>query len=259
MKKKKLIIAGNWKMNLNAKEALELAEKVSMDASILDKLDVILFPSFIYIPLVAQVIKSKKIGLGGQDICFNQKGAYTGEVAAFQLKGVGCTHTLIGHSERRHYFHEDYETVNKKMYLALSENLKVILCVGETSEERKKGIIEMVVVDQLESAFQNISLKDTRKISIAYEPIWAIGTGKTATAEDVSHVHQLIRKTLARMYNKSVSSNIRILYGGSIKPDNIKSFTAQDEIDGALVGGASLDADSFLSLIKNSLETIESS
>lgn len=246
---RKPIIAANWKMNLTAEESTSLVNKVVQGLSEAPACEVVLFPSFIHLPQVYQQIEGTQIGLGGQNLYFEEKGAYTGEVAAFQLKDAGCTHVLIGHSERRHYFKEDYDTVNKKVKRALGTDLKVMLCVGESLEERENNVTEMVVVDQIVSAMENISPKNLCDISIAYEPIWAIGTGKTATPEDASHVHQIIRKTLARIFDPETANAMCILYGGSVKPDNIRDLMKEDDIDGALVGGASLKADSFLNLI----------
>lgn len=248
---RKPIIAANWKMNLTQKESQELVEGILKNINEERACEVILFPSLLHIPAVYEIIKDKKIGLGGQNLYFEEKGAYTGEVAAFQLRDAGCTHVLIGHSERRHYFHEDYETVNLKVKRALATDLKVMLCVGESLEERENGVTEMVVVDQIVSAMENISVKNLCDISIAYEPIWAIGTGKTATPDDAAHVHQIIRKTLRRIFDEEYANSMCILYGGSVKPDNIKELIKKDDIDGALVGGASLKVDSFLELIKS--------
>ncbi len=247
---KRTIIAANWKMNLNKKQAVELAQGIVVASQQSDDKKIILMPPAVYLMEIAKVVSSSKVGLGGQNLCFKELGAYTGEIAAFQLKDIGCTHVLVGHSERRHYFEEDYETVNKKSIIALNSGLEVILCVGESREEREEGITEMVVVDQLESSFQNMSPEDCSKIIIAYEPIWAIGTGKTATPKDAAHVHTIIYQTIERLFGKSVSKEVSILYGGSVKPDNISLLMAENEIDGVLVGGASLDLSTFLNLLK---------
>lgn len=244
------VIAANWKMNLTRDEARELTRSIVDQCKKIDDREIILFPSFLQMRSVEEAIGGENIGLGGQNLYFEEKGAYTGEVAAFQLLDAGCSHVLIGHSERRHYFHEDYETVNKKVKKAIDSGLKVMLCVGESLKERESNVTEMVVVDQLESAFQNIAKKELENITIAYEPIWAIGTGKTATPEDANHVHQIIRKTMTRIYDQTTAEEVRILYGGSVKPENIKELMQQNDIDGALVGGASLKADSFLNIIK---------
>jgi triosephosphate isomerase len=247
---RKIVLAANWKMNLTLAESQLLVENILTRLEGTETCEIILFPSFLHIPMIAEKVKGKKIGLGGQNLYFEEKGAYTGEVAAFQLVDAGCTHVLIGHSERRHYFLEDYETVNKKVIRALSSGLKVMLCVGESLEERENNLTEMVVVDQIVSAMQNITLNNLTGISIAYEPIWAIGTGRNATPKDAAHVHHIIRKTLSRIFNQDVADGMSILYGGSVKPDNIADLMAEGDIDGALVGGASLKSESFLGLLR---------
>ena len=246
---RKPVIAANWKMNLTIQEAVTLAKSITAKTSAIKDKEIIFFPSFLQIPSVSDIIKNTNIGLGGQNVYFEEKGAYTGEIAGYQLRDAGCTHVLIGHSERRHYFHEDYETVNKKIIQSLSCGLKVMLCVGESLQERENGVTEMVVVDELESAFQDVGAEKLKEMYIAYEPIWAIGTGKTATPKDAAHVHKIIRKTLTRIFSEEVAEQMRILYGGSVKSDNINALMQEENIDGALVGGASLEAESFLSLI----------
>ncbi|MES0489484.1 MAG: triose-phosphate isomerase [Leptospirales bacterium] len=243
------VIAANWKMNLTVEQSEKLVDEIIETLPDNPGCEIILFPSFLHIPAISKKVAGTNIGLGGQNLYFEEKGAFTGEVAAFQLTDLGCTHVLIGHSERRHYFSEDYETVNKKVIMALSAGLKVMLCVGESLEERESNVTEMVVVDQIESAMQDITAENLTEISIAYEPIWAIGTGKTATPEDAAHVHHIIRKSLRRIFNDDIANATRVLYGGSVKPDNIVTLMKEDDIDGALVGGASLKADSFLKLI----------
>lgn len=247
--KRKPVIAANWKMNLMKDEATKLAQKTLEAAKDVNDREIILFPSFLQIESVNAIVQNSNIGLGGQNMWYKDPGAYTGEVAAVMLQDAGCSHVLIGHSERRHYFKEDYETVNLKVLKALSVGLKVMLCVGESLEERESGITEMVVVDQIESAFQKVSADALKEMTIAYEPIWAIGTGKTATPEDATHVHKIIRKAVRRLFDEQAGDEMRILYGGSVKPSNIKELMAQEDIDGALVGGASLEAESFSSLI----------
>lgn len=239
------VIAANWKMNLSVKEAGELADSVVKIANSLDDREVLLFPGFLQIASVFVAIHGSPVQLGGQNLYFEEKGAFTGEISALQLIDSGCTHVLVGHSERRHYFNEDYEVVNKKVRRALEEGLKVMLCVGESLEEREQNITEMVVVDQLESAFAKVSAKQLSNMYIAYEPIWAIGTGKNASPDDANHVHELIRRTVARIFNEKTADAIRILYGGSVKGENIQDLMAQEHVDGVLVGGASLRADTF--------------
>lgn len=247
--KRKPVIAANWKMNLMKQEATDLAQKTVEAAKDVNDKEIILFPSFLQIESVASIIKDSLVHLGGQNLWHQDPGAYTGEVAGIMLQDAGCSHVLIGHSERRHYFKEDYDTINLKVLKALEIGLKTMLCVGESLEERESNITEMVVVDQIESAFQKVLSSHLQSITIAYEPIWAIGTGKTATPEDAAHVHQIIRKTIRRLFDDEAAKQMRILYGGSVKPDNIKELMAQEDIDGALVGGASLKADSFSALI----------
>lgn len=247
--KRKPVIAANWKMNLMKKEAVDLAQKTVAAAKDVKDKEIILFPSFLQIESVASVLKDSSISLGGQNLWHQDPGAYTGEVAGIMLQDAGCSHVLVGHSERRHYFKEDYDTINLKVLKALDIGLKTMLCVGESLEERESNITEMVVVDQIESAFQKVTQAHLPNITVAYEPIWAIGTGKTATPEDAAHVHQIIRKTIRRLFDDAAAEQMRILYGGSVKPDNIKELMAQEDIDGALVGGASLKADSFSALI----------
>jgi len=252
--KRKTIIAANWKMNLTTKEANDLASKIAEKYQPREDAAIILFPSFLQIPKIKEILGDSPIGLGGQNIWFEKKGAYTGETAAFQLKEAGCTHVLIGHSERRHYFRENYETVNKKLIRAIKSELSPLLCVGESAEERNNAVTEMVVVDQISSAFENVKQEACKLITIAYEPIWAIGTGITPKPSDASHVHQIIRKTLRRIYDEDTAERIEILYGGSVNADNIKGYLKEDEIDGVLVGGASLKADSFLHLAQSSFQ-----
>lgn len=236
-------------MNLSLAKADALADKLVAKQCKLEDREVILFVSFLQLPSVAKIIDGSNIGLGGQNMYCEDRGAFTGEESALNLKEVGCTHILLGHSERRHYFNEDYETVNKKVHCALKSGLKILLCVGESLEEREKRITEMVVVDQVETAFTNVSEKELKNIYITYEPIWAIGTGKNASVNDAAHVHEIIRKDLKRHYNEEQAQKMHILYGGSVKPENISSFLKNEEIDGVLIGGASLKASSFISMI----------
>ena len=254
--KRKPIIAANWKMNLNFSEAVSLTDNIVKNMTSISAIDMLLFPSALYIKVVADIIKGSNIGLGGQNICFERSGAFTGEISAAQLKDMGCTHTLIGHSERRHYFHEDYEMVNKKIHMALASHLDVILCVGESLEEKNQELTEMVVCDQISSALSNVSIEQISNIYIAYEPIWSIGTGETAAPEGINSVHQTIRDTLSKIFHSDVGNNMHILYGGSVNADNVKSFLEQNSIDGVLVGGASIDYGAFFSLVNASLDFI---
>ncbi|MCB1146416.1 MAG: triose-phosphate isomerase [Leptospiraceae bacterium] len=243
------VIAANWKMNLNRDDAKKLAASIAQIADSRVDREFIVFPGFLTISDVHEIITGTTISLGGQNLHYEESGAFTGEISALQLKDSGCSHVLVGHSERRHYFKENYETVNRKVHRALQDGLKVMLCVGESLEEREQTITEMVVVDQLESALARIALKNLKNMYIAYEPIWAIGTGKNATPEDANHVHQIIRKTISRLFNEKVADEMRILYGGSVKGENITELMQQEHIDGVLVGGASLKPESFASIM----------
>lgn len=246
---RKPVISANWKMNLTIQEAKDLANEFKKECGNNSEKELIVFASCLHIPDLVKIFENTCIKLGGQNIYFENSGAFTGETSAFQLKEAGVSHTLVGHSERRHYFNEDYETVNKKVKKALETGLKVMLCVGETLEDREAEVTEAIVVDQLESAFQDISVDRLKDLYIAYEPVWAIGTGKNATPEDAAHVHEIIRKTIARIYNEDETDKMRILYGGSVKSKNVKSLMKKEQIDGALVGGASLSYDAFKPII----------
>lgn len=245
---RKRIIAGNWKMNKNIDEAVELSKAIQskLDNS---NVDVILCPPFTNLYAVHQIIKNTPIGLGAQNVYWQDKGAFTGEISADMLKSVGCQFVIIGHSERRQYFGETDETVNKKIKKALEHDLTPIVCVGEHLEEREKNKTEQVVKNQVRGAFDGIDKASAAKIIIAYEPVWAIGTGKVATPEQAQAVHKLIRDQVAELYDKDISDSMRIQYGGSMKPNNANELLQQPDIDGGLIGGASLDADSFLGIV----------
>jgi triosephosphate isomerase len=240
------IIAGNWKMFKTEMEAVDFAKKLKpLVKDISDRIIVICPPSPL-ISKVCDVVCDSNIAVGGQNLYWEDQGAFTGEVSAKMLKSVGCKYVIIGHSERRQYFGETDETVNKKLLKALEGKLNPIVCVGERLEQREKGETFKVVETQVKGAIKSIKTEDWDSITIAYEPVWAIGTGKTATPEQAQEVHAYIRKLLP----KEVAGKTRILYGGSVKPENIKALMAQPDIDGGLVGGASLKVDSFEKLIK---------
>ena len=246
---RKSVIAGNWKMNCTVKDAITLVNELKRELIDETKVDVIVCPPFTAISSVSEIIEESPIEVGGQNMFWEPKGAYTGEVSSQMLVDLGCKYVIIGHSERRQYFGETNETVNKKIKAALGADLKPIICVGETKEQRDKGITEAVVTEQIKEGLKDISGENILKCIIAYEPIWAIGTGVNATPEQAQDVHNLIRnKLLAEKYDKDIAKQIRIQYGGSVKPDNIKSLMQKPDIDGALVGGASLKADSFIKL-----------
>jgi triosephosphate isomerase len=243
------LIAGNWKMNKTPTQAREFAEqlKKSSLSRLPSDVEILICPPFTALSEVAQTIKGSIIKLGAQNMHWETKGAYTGEISGEFLLDLGCQYVILGHSERRRYFSESDEVINKKIVTALKIGLKPILCVGEQLSERESNQTFQVIKRQLDSGLSNIN--NIENIVIAYEPVWAIGTGKTATPEQAKEVHFYIRENIAQKYGKDVASNLRILYGGSVTPENIDILMTQDGIDGALVGGASLKIDSFLRLI----------
>jgi triosephosphate isomerase len=212
--------------------------------------EITLCPPFVCIPVVVEAVKGTKIAVGAQDLFWEKEGAYTGEVSAGMLVAAGCTHVIIGHSERRQYFGETDDTVNRKLVRALEAKLTPIVCVGEVLQEREAGITEEVLRRQCTGALRGISGSDAGLLTIAYEPVWAIGTGKTATPQIAAEAHRVIRHEAAKALGREVADQLRILYGGSVKPENAKSLMAEEDIDGALVGGASLDAKSFAAIVK---------
>lgn len=246
-----MIIAGNWKMHKLTGEARTLASDLKARLSGLDSpVKVVLCPPFTALAEVASAIAGTDILLGGQNVYWEEKGAYTGEVSPSMLRDAGCAVVIIGHSERRHFFGETDETVSKKIHAALKAGLKPIVCVGETESQRDRGKTDTVIVGQIQNGLANLSREAAAKIIIAYEPVWAIGTGKNATPEQAQEVHALIRNLLADAFNRSAASSLPILYGGSVKPDNADELLAQPDINGALVGGASLDGDSFEKIVR---------
>ncbi|MBN1479720.1 triose-phosphate isomerase [candidate division KSB1 bacterium] len=245
---RKRIIAGNWKMNTTVDEAVELAKAIKAKYDNFD-IDVVLCAPFTNLYAVHQVIQQTPIGLGAQDVYWEEKGAFTGQISATMLKAVGCQYVIIGHSERRQYFGETDETVNKKTKKAFEHHLTPIVCVGELLQEREADETETVVERQMKGALAGLSETDVSQLIIAYEPVWAIGTGKVATPQQAQDVHEYIRGLLEKMYNSELAESIRIQYGGSMKPDNASDLLAQPDIDGGLIGGASLQADSFLGII----------
>lgn len=249
---RRYIIAGNWKMNKTIGEAIELANGLKRELYRCADLDIVICTPFTALSEVSEVITDSNIGLGGQDLFWEEKGAYTGEVSSAMLKDAGCKYVIIGHSERRKYFGETNETVNKKLIAALKAELLPIVCVGERLEEREAGKAFEVVKDHVENSLKGIAKSDMLKITIAYEPVWAIGTGKTATPKQAEEIHAHIRELIAKLYDSTIAASVRIQYGGSVTPDNIEDLIGMDNIDGALVGGASLKVDAFSSMIKKS-------
>lgn len=247
------IIAGNWKMHKTTDEAAALARDVKKAVSDIDKVEVVLCPPFTALSAVKEVIKDSDVKLGAQNLHWEEKGAFTGEIAPGMLEGV-CDYVIIGHSERRQYFGETDQTVNKKIQAALAHNLLPIICVGENLAQYESGQTETIVGNQVRGALNTLSSDDVLKTVLAYEPIWAIGTGKNADPEEAnSIIASSIRGVLVELYGDEVAQQIRIQYGGSVKPNNIEGFMSQPDIDGALVGGASLKAADFAPLVKGGL------
>lgn len=247
---RKRIIAGNWKMNKTLNDATQLARTLSEQVKNEDKVDVVLCPPFTNLLTVFQVIKDTSILLGAQNIYWEEKGAFTGEVSADMIKSVGCTFVILGHSERRQYFNETNETVNKKIKRALTSQLTPIVCVGETLGERKSGQTEKIIETQIRGVFAGLYNDEAEKVVIAYEPVWAIGTGENATPQQAQQVHKYIRDLLQSIYHDRLAQGMRIQYGGSMKPDNAAELLAQPDVDGGLIGGASLDAQSFINIVR---------
>jgi len=245
---RKPIIAGNWKLNKTISEASSLASEIKNSIKECD-IEVVVCPVFTGLCAVKGVLEDSFIQLGAQDVYWQDSGAFTGEVSALMLKDAGCDYTIIGHSERRQYFNEINKSVNEKVKASIKASLKVMMCVGERLEEREAGNTFDVVKKHVVEGLKEISGEDTKSLVIAYEPVWAIGTGKTATPQQAQEVHKFIRGLLLEIYGQKIADEIRIQYGGSVKPDNIKELISCPDIDGALVGGASLKASSFSQLV----------
>lgn len=241
---RKPLIAGNWKMNNNANDTEEFFEEFLPKVKELD-VDIVICPPFTNLWAAAEKLSGTNVKLGAQNMHWEESGAFTGEVSPNMLKEILCDFVIVGHSERRKYFAETDETVNKKVKAALKHQLTPIICVGESLEQRQKGVTLDWILGQVENALQDLTSEDASKVVFAYEPIWAIGTGKTASSDDAQEVISAIRQKLSELYNDETAQKIRILYGGSVKPQNVKELMKQSDIDGALVGGASLEPDSF--------------
>jgi triosephosphate isomerase len=246
---RKRIVAGNWKMFKTVPEAVALASAIKEVLPSGCATEVVLCPPFVNLTSVAAAIANSPLKLGAQNMYWEEKGAFTGEVSADMLKSAGCQYVILGHSERRQYFGETDATVNKKIKRALAVGLIPIVCVGETIEQRKAGDTEKVVGEQVKGCFADISAEQAQTLVVAYEPVWAIGTGITATTEQAQEVHRFIRTLLASLYNETVAQAIRIQYGGSMKPENAGQLLSQADIDGGLIGGASLEAASFIKIV----------
>ncbi len=244
-------IGGNWKMQKLLSEASATAsDVVRMSAEVGDSVDVVIYPPFPYLMEIVAKTEGSPIQVGGQNLSDQEYGALTGDVSGPMLKSVGCTSVLVGHSERRHIFGESNDLIAKKLKMALKADLDAVLCVGETLEQRESNQTEKVVTEQVRSALAGIGAEEADRITVAYEPVWAIGTGKVATPEQAVEVHKIIRDLLGRCIGKDYADRTRIHYGGSVKVDNIETLVSNDDIDGTLVGGASLDAGSFAELVQ---------
>ena len=246
---RRMLIAGNWKMNNSCAESVELVSQLKDILSASKEIDIVVAPPFTALGAVAAVLKGSPIGLSAQNVFWEESGAFTGEISTAMLKDVGCRYVIIGHSERRQYFSETDETVNKRLKAALKASLIPIVCIGETLAEREAEKTLPVIEQQLKGGLKGLSLEEMETVIIAYEPVWAIGTGKTATPDQAQEVHRFIRDIIARIFSKEIADDTRILYGGSVKPDNVDQLMVQLDIDGALVGGASLKADAFARIV----------
>jgi len=241
----KPLIAANWKMNKGIKEAVSFINKFKILSKNIKKTDIVICPQFTTLNEINELIKSTNIKLGAQNMHFEEKGAFTGEISALMLKDVGCLYVILGHSERRQYIYETNELINKKIKSALENKLIPILCIGESLKQKNNNETMKIIKNQLTNCLKNISKEEMKNVVIAYEPIWAIGTGKNATPQQAEEVHKFIRHLISKIYNKNIAGNTKIIYGGSVKENNIKELMAMKNINGALVGGASLDAKSF--------------
>jgi len=242
-------IAGNWKMNLNRAEAVALAKAVAERSTAVEGVELAVCPPSVYLEAVGNALKGSKVGLGAQNMYHEASGAFTGEISAAMLVDLGCRYVILGHSERRHVLGETDADVNRKVAAALKAGLTPIVCVGELLAEREAGQTSAVIRRQFDGSLAGVSAADLAKIVIAYEPVWAIGTGKVASPEQAEEVHLDLRKIMANRYNAGLAQEVRIQYGGSVKPSNAAELLSQADVDGALVGGASLKADDFFGIV----------
>ncbi len=247
--KRRPLLAGNWKMHTTVMDACELAAEIGKCSAGLEDRDVIIAPPYTVLSEVAHVLQGSNVLVASQNICWEDKGAFTGEISPTMLKSAGGTAALIGHSERRQIFHEDHALINQRVVGALRFGLIPIFCIGETLEERESDKTFEIIEEQIREGLAGVTIDDMKKMVVAYEPVWAIGTGKTASKEQAQEVHAFIRALLEKMFEKDIADSTRILYGGSVKPDNVDELMAQSDIDGALVGGAALNAESFCRII----------
>jgi len=248
--KRRPILAGNWKMNMTTAQARDLASKLIPLVSGVKDREIVLGPPYTALQTVGDAIKGTNVALAAQNLHWEDKGAYTGEISAEMLLDLGCKYVIIGHSERRQYFGETDETVNKRLRKALDKGLLPIVCVGETLQEREAGKANAVIERQMAGALRGITAEEMKRVVVAYEPVWAIGTGKTATPGQANEIHGFIRQKVKALYSEAVAESLRIQYGGSVTPENVSSLMAMPDIDGALVGGASLKPESFAAIVK---------
>jgi triosephosphate isomerase len=244
------LIAGNWKMYKTGPEAVETAMELEKLCSDVTDVDVMIAPTYLSLPLVSTTLRDSRIKVGAQNLYFENQGAFTGEVSAEMIKTAGAEYVIIGHSERRQYFGETDESVNKKIRAVIGSGLKPVLCIGETETDRDEEKTFPILDKQVSNGLKGLSFDELGNLVLAYEPVWAIGTGKTASVDQVDEVHQYLRSLLEKLFSKDFSGKARILYGGSVNPDNVKELMGIKDVDGALVGGASLDSDTFINIIK---------
>jgi len=247
---RKKIIAGNWKMNKTIAEAVSFARDLKVRTFDINKTEIIICPPFTALNATREIIKGSRIRIGAQNVHWESSGAFTGEVSAEMLESAGCEYVIIGHSERRQYFGETNQTINQKIKHTLTTGLTSIVCFGETLQQRQEGLTKQVVKIQLEEGLEGFTAANMQRIVLAYEPVWAIGTGVTATPEQAEEVHEFIRELIREMFIPQTSESLHILYGGSANPENIKTLLSQNNIDGGLIGGASLKLESFTEMIK---------
>ncbi|MBN1930135.1 MAG: triose-phosphate isomerase [Desulfobacterales bacterium] len=249
MENRRSLIAGNWKMFKTSSDAIDTVKEIVRRLKQVIDIDIMIAPPFISISSVAYIAGQSNIAIGAQNLFWEKEGAYTGEISAPMLLSVGCRYVIIGHSERRQYFGETDETVNKKMRAAINYDLTPILCIGESEKERESKDTFSVLDKQVKKGLKGFSKENLKKLVLAYEPIWAIGTGKTATSNQAQEVHRFLRLLLEKNFGNMLAESTRIIYGGSVKPDNINELMAMDDVDGALVGGASLSAETFCKIV----------
>ena len=252
-KERKLIIAGNWKMNKTVAEALALVQDLKIALANITEVDIVVCPPFTALSDVTKTIRGSNLDLGAQDMSEHKPGAYTGEIAGEMLKEFGVRYVILGHSERRQYHKESDELISRKAQAAHAASLQPIICVGETLAEREAGQMEKILETQVRGSLAKLNNSQMIETIIAYEPVWAIGTGKTATTDQAQEAHAFIRALLVKLYDDATARRVRIQYGGSVKPSNARELMSQPDVDGALVGGASLEAQSFADIVKNSI------